>query len=77
MDKEHHMTMVIDSCHSGTIDREISYTRTEIDNRSKPKTIPTPLDLMSRVESASLYEETFGLSLEEGFDVEIDNLWPT
>lgn len=51
--EEHHISMVVDACHSGTIDRA------KISNDIKIKQIPTPLDLMSRVSSVSLTKDLF------------------
>lgn len=45
-----HMTMVIDSCHSGTIDRHMDVGGTG----NISKTIPTPLDILSRVDDVTL-----------------------
>ena len=73
---EHHISMVVDACHSGTIDRA------KISNDIKIKQIPTPLDLMSRLSGVSLtknlfeHKPTFGETedIEKGF---FDFLFPT
>lgn len=49
MNPFHHMTMVFDCCHSGTATRDLN----DLSNKS----IPTPLDLLSRVSSISLADE--------------------
>lgn len=50
---EHHISMVVDACHSGTIDRAAANSAIKI------KQIPTPLDLMSRMSSVSLTKDLF------------------
>jgi len=50
MKEEHHMTMVVDACHSGTIDRAA-------DPNVRYRTIPTPLDLLARLSTVSLARE--------------------
>lgn len=64
MKEEHHMTMVVDACHSGTIDRAS-------DPNVRYRTIPTPLDLMARISKVALTREM--LISESNFD--LDNLF--
>lgn len=61
MSKAHHMTMVFDCCHSGTIGRNTEATTIA------SKSIPTPLDLLSRVSTASLSKD-LGLDLEKDLE---------
>ncbi len=72
MKKEHHMTMVIDACHSGTISRGISdlIWGLKTPGYHKIKTIPTPLDLISRVDIVNLADKALGMTLEEAFGVQ-------
>ncbi len=50
MSDKHHMSMIFDCCHSGTIDRSIDMFT------SNPRVIPTPIDLLSRLSSELLSE---------------------
>ena len=64
MKKEHHMTMISDSCFSGSIDKAFKQ------NDRLAKTMPTPLDLMSRIEGVELsVEAALGISLDDAFGV--------
>ncbi len=65
MKAEHHMTMVFDSCHSGTMDRSVG---ADADVRSRM--IETPLDLLSRLSDVTLSEGILGVDLDELFKVE-------
>lgn len=65
MKDEHHMTMIIDSCHSGTIDRAA-------DPNIRYRTIPTPLDLLSRMSGVSLMRE---LLISENADLDLDSIF--
>ncbi len=50
MSDEHHMSMIFDCCHSGTIDRSLDMFR------PISRVIPTPIDLLSRLSSELLSE---------------------
>lgn len=71
----HHMSMVIDACHSGSIDRAHS------DGDLRIKKIDTPLDLMSRLSGISLSDDIFEDKLTSNVKNEddrffLDNLFP-
>jgi hypothetical protein len=65
MKDEHHMTMIIDSCHSGTIDRTSG-------PNIRYRTIPTPLDLLSRMSNVSLMRE---LLISENANLDLDSVF--
>ncbi len=58
----HHIAMVVDACHSGSIDRAA------IPKDRLVKQIPTPLDLMSRVSDATLTKDLFDPTSSFGED---------
>ena len=49
--KQHKLTMVLDCCHSGTIDRSLA-----MEVSGTPRYIPTPLDLRSRISTYDVVE---------------------
>lgn len=64
MKDEHHMTMVVDACHSGTIDRAA-------DPDTRYRTIPTPLDLLARMSAVSLTREMSITEPELNFNLDV------
>ena len=72
----HHMSMIFDCCHSGTIDRGVNnpfeapavLKNKKLDMVSKH--LPTPLDLMSRMSENVLFEPSVDVTKEfEEFDL--------
>lgn len=68
----HHMTMVFDCCHSGTIDRDFAMSN---DLELQARRMDTPLDLMSRLSGLDLSGDivnaektTEGFGSDEDFD---------
>lgn len=59
----HHLTMVIDACHSGTIDRDF-----DVGNRARM--MKAPLDILSRTSSILLSRDILTLGEESKFDLD-------